>query len=337
MSAPLVSVIVCSYNRAPLLDKCLASLCEQRLPLDEFEVIVVDNHSTDNSAEIIQSYLPRLSGLRATFEANRNVSIARNLGCQLAQGEYVTYIDDDEIVPPEFLANLKGVITRYAPDIVGGPVFPYFTTPKPRWFLDRYETRQFATESGFSLTCRVNGGNFTIRRDILLRVGPFDPKHGIHPGTLGEERKVLDTYRVGMPSEQQKVYYALECYVHHHVAPEKMKRWYMISRRFIGGRSMTWIAHDVHGHRPAGHQVIQSALRWPIRSARKIARQVLGRAPADQSLMEACAGASYELGCLAAQAQIVWQRRRRPSAAPAAVTRQNTAGPAAKDTHAPTA
>ena len=237
MNSAFLSVIVCTYNRAGLLGKCLDSLVKQRIGPDRFEVIVVDNNSRDNTREIAAQYQDKLTTLKYVFEGNQGLSYARNRGCAEAKAEYLIYLDDDAVVPPDYLSNIARVIEEYAPDIMGGPVYPYYTSRKPRWFKDEYETRKYQAESGFSTRGSVSGGNFIIRKSVLEKAGLFDVNLGMKGDKmdLGEERKVLELYRTATPENAQKVYYALECWVEHHVPPEKMTLGYIMKRSYIAG------------------------------------------------------------------------------------------------------
>jgi glucosyl-dolichyl phosphate glucuronosyltransferase len=234
-----LSVIVCTYNRADLLDLSLHSLRGQRLAPQRFEVIVVDNNSTDDTAAVVARHTALAPNIRRVVETRQGLSHARNCGWEQARGQYLVYNDDDAIMPPDYLAQVIDVINRHQPDILGGPVCPFYTSPKPRWWRDEFEFRCYTPASGFSATCRVTGVNFIIRRDLLPRLGMFSPELGMVGATLGlgEEAKVLDTYRAITPAQDQKVYYAHECYLYHHVPDWKMRFGYMVRRSYVNGRT----------------------------------------------------------------------------------------------------
>ncbi len=234
-----LSVIVCTYNRSRLLEKCLSSVVMQETPPGRrYEMIVVDNNSTDDTAAVVQRIANDHKHVLYVQEENQGLSYARNKGAEFACGEYLTYLDDDSMAPEGYLKNLFQVIDEHRPDILGGPIFPYYDSPRPRWFKDRYEIRKFAECSGFSTTCRVSGGNFTIRRELLFQLGCFDVNLGMKGNQigLGEERAVLEDYRRRVPVEFQKVYYSIDCSVLHYVPPYKMKRNYMLKRSYQVGR-----------------------------------------------------------------------------------------------------
>lgn len=234
-----LSVIVCTFNRSRLLEKCLTSLMTQESPPGKrYEVIVVDNNSTDDTQAIVSRIAAGYRHIVYVKEDRQGLSYARNKGAEVARGEYLAYLDDDSMAPEGYLNNLLEVIDKYQPDIIGGPIFPYYDSSRPRWFKDRYELRNFAERSGFSTSCRVSGGNFIIRRELLFNLGGFNVNLGMKGNQigLGEERAVLEDYRRRIPHESQKVYYSLECSVLHYVPHYKMKRSYMLKRSYQVGR-----------------------------------------------------------------------------------------------------
>jgi glucosyl-dolichyl phosphate glucuronosyltransferase len=244
----LLSIIICTYNRAERLADCLEGIVKQQSTSVSFEVIVVDNNSRDNTKELVAGFSSKIPNLRYVFEEKQGLSYARNRGCREAKAACLVYLDDDAIAPPEYLANIVKVTKEHSPDILGGPVYPYYTTPRPRWFKDEYEIRKYADNSGFSATAAVSGGNFIIRKKLLEKLGGFDVKLGMIGGKLGlgEERKVLEQYRASTPPAEQKVYYALECYITHHVPPEKMTLRYIMKRAYIAGKRSQEVITSYH-------------------------------------------------------------------------------------------
>mgnify|MGYP001792971458 CR=1 FL=1 len=101
-NAPPVSVVIPCYNAARFLAETIDSVLEQTSPA--FELIVIDDGSTDGTAEIIDRYGRRLGG-QLIFESgpNRGVSAARNRGTELASGRYLQYLDADDLLRPDAL------------------------------------------------------------------------------------------------------------------------------------------------------------------------------------------------------------------------------------------
>jgi glycosyltransferase involved in cell wall biosynthesis len=203
--------------------------------LTDTEVIVINNKCTDHTDAVVREF----SNVRLIHEKNQGLSYARNRGCDEAAGLYIGYIDDDAKVPASFVQDVITDLLRYDPDIYGGPVYPFYKDPKPAWFKDAYEIRKFVEESGFSETCRVSGGNFFIKKNLLMQLGGFDVTLGMKGNKIGvgEERALLERYRKVTPKSEQRVYYSLRAFIWHYVPPEKMSRWYMMRRFFQIGRT----------------------------------------------------------------------------------------------------
>jgi glycosyltransferase involved in cell wall biosynthesis len=94
---PAISVVICTYNREKFIGEALNCLAKQTLQREQFEIIVVDNRSTDNTAAIVKKFIsdhPELQ-VRYTMEPNKGLSFARNRGMQEARASIITYIDDD--------------------------------------------------------------------------------------------------------------------------------------------------------------------------------------------------------------------------------------------------
>ncbi len=238
--APLLSVVVCTYNREALLSRCLESLLAQDEPGVDYEILVVDNNCTDGTCTLVEGCKAQEPRLLRVMEPRQGLSHARNCGAAAARGRWLAYVDDDAMVPLDYVARCADIIARHAPDILGGPILPYYTTARPAWFRDSYEIRRHTTQTGFSATCPVSGSNFVIRREVLLGLGGFDPALGMQGSTpgYGEERKVLEAYRERTPAAEQKVYYDLDLPVYHHVPPHKLRRAYILGRFFAGGVTM---------------------------------------------------------------------------------------------------
>jgi glycosyltransferase involved in cell wall biosynthesis len=120
-----LSVVIPTYNRRQLLESCLDSLENQRFDKTSFEVIVINDGSSDSTEEFLSSFKIK-TPLHFTFitQGNRGVSHARNTGIQRAQGKYIAFTDDDCILPDDWLNKIYEDIESAAQDIagVGGPL-----------------------------------------------------------------------------------------------------------------------------------------------------------------------------------------------------------------------
>ena len=137
---PRASVIVCTLNRSSLLDGCLASLAAQRLASDEYEIVVVDNGSTDGTRGLVKRWMRDLGNIRLEVEPVTGLSRARNAGIRAARGEVVAFLDDDALASEQWLTALLEAYTR-SPDVgaVVGPVSLVWLVDRPSWVSPRLE------------------------------------------------------------------------------------------------------------------------------------------------------------------------------------------------------
>ena len=122
----MISVIICTYNRADLLTDVLQTVCEQTLERSEYEVIVVDNNSTDDTSAVSHTFVARYSNVRYCFEPQQGLSHAPNRGWREARGDVVIYLDDDCIVPYGTQVVASEIIEQHFPDLFGGPFEPFY-------------------------------------------------------------------------------------------------------------------------------------------------------------------------------------------------------------------
>lgn len=101
-----LSIIVPVYNVADYLQKCLDSLLEQDLPQNEYEIIVVNDGSTDNSGEIAQQYADKYPNITLINQANQGLSGARNTGIKHSKGDYIQFVDSDDYLEKNVLGGL---------------------------------------------------------------------------------------------------------------------------------------------------------------------------------------------------------------------------------------
>jgi len=293
------SVIVPTYNREKILDRCLNSLSKQDFDKKHYEIIVVNNNSPDGTEEVIRRYMNVYENILGVREVKQGASNARNRGAEEACGEYLIFIDDDVVAPPEYLANVVKVLSEDQPDIMGGPMYPYYTDSRPAWFRDEYEIRKYEEKSGFSRRCRVTGANFVIKKGVFKKVGMFTPELGPIGGKMNfaDDAQVLDTYRDLTPLSEQKVYYALECYVMHHVPAERMKFNYLMRRSFHFGRSAVY-ADTLRGKSGSSGGLL-TVSRGLAGVMLQLARGLVSRGPTRVDYIVLCRRFTFLLGLLA--------------------------------------
>ncbi len=177
--APAFSVVIPTYNRAHLLPRAIQSVLRQSFA--EFELIVVDDHSTDDTPQVVRAFSdPRLVYVRR--EQNGGASATRNSGIRRSRGQYVAFLDDDDEYRPPFLAEMHQALAT-APDTVGfgwSGVRVVQDTPQGQVTVEeRYWQPRFQNRQEAYLTClRAKGmgsnDGLTVRRAAFEVVGLFD-------------------------------------------------------------------------------------------------------------------------------------------------------------------
>jgi glycosyltransferase involved in cell wall biosynthesis len=233
-----LSVIIASHNRADLVAQALDSLVQQTVPQAEYEVIVVDNASTDHTAQVAKDKTDVIPGLRYIFEKRLGLSWARNAGMLAATGRYIAYLDDDATAEPQWIeALLAAFATQPAPACIGGRVELNWagrpqSVPQRYWSLLTY--LDYGTEDR-PLTSKeyLVGANMAFERGALLRTGGFSTDLGRQGGKLlsGEEAQIVERIR----QEGGLVYYASRATVWHLVQAERTRRSWLWRRIFWDG------------------------------------------------------------------------------------------------------
>jgi GT2 family glycosyltransferase len=180
MSAPpLVSVVVPTHDRGMLVAECLASLAAAEYPQDRYEVIVVGAACADDTRELVARAAAgsRSPSVRWIETASRDANAARNAGIGAASGDLIALLDDDVLVPPEWLRELAAGAERHpGADCLGGPIRPRFEGEPPRT-CPRHELPGLTFDEGDDEhdVAEVWGCNMAVRRAAVARVGPLLP------------------------------------------------------------------------------------------------------------------------------------------------------------------
>ncbi|MCU0329763.1 MAG: glycosyltransferase family 2 protein [Candidatus Kapabacteria bacterium] len=163
-SRPFFSVIMCTFNRAALLPRALDSLIAQTER--DWELIVVDDGSTDDTVSVVQKYAAGGLPCRLIWHTNRGTGMSRNIGIMASSGLFVTFLDSDDAYAPDHLQSRKQILLEYPSiEFIHGGV----TVIGEPTVADRHDPSRTIPIS----ECVV-GGTFVIRRDTVFQLGGFD-------------------------------------------------------------------------------------------------------------------------------------------------------------------
>ncbi len=182
-AAPLISVIICTLNRAELLRRALASVVDQEFPRSDYEVVIVDNGSTDRTPDVAAQFQGN-ADIRYVREERPGLCIARNTGWGAAAGRYVAFFDDDAIASRGWLAAIRDGFGAAPPavGVIGGRVDPIWESPRPDWLADAIARSLTIVDWGpsdkFIDDIRrewLVGANMAVPKVLLAEVGGFHP------------------------------------------------------------------------------------------------------------------------------------------------------------------
>ncbi|GAH49670.1 unnamed protein product, partial [marine sediment metagenome] len=183
----LISIIVPTRNRSSTLKQCLSHLSELSFKPNLFEVLVIDNGSTDDTKYVVDSFKDRISYLRYFFSDTPGLHTGRNLGLEKARGEILCYIDDDSLVTEGWLKGIERAFEGPNVALVGGPCLPKYESEPPEWLHYLWDQCEFGKTSGHLSLLDfgdklipippgyIYGCNFNIRKNVLLRFKGFLP------------------------------------------------------------------------------------------------------------------------------------------------------------------
>jgi glycosyltransferase involved in cell wall biosynthesis len=238
-----VSIVIGTYNRCRLLERAIECLVAQ--PKDiRFEIIVVDNNSTDETCKVVNSFQQSDFPVRYVFEPHQGISHARNAGIIHSRSPIVAFTDDDVRVAPDWVSTIKKTFDAH-PEIgfIGGKVLPVWNAPPPAWLtrnhwgplgVQDHGDSEFYLEP--SRVTGVIGANLVVRREVFDHVGTFSLKVQLVKGGIGmmeDHEYVTRMWRGGIVG-----LYVPQLLVEAPVESERMKKKY--HRRWHKGHGRSY-------------------------------------------------------------------------------------------------
>src|SRR5215203_5676968 len=232
--SPIISVVICTYNRAKYIREALDSLACQSLPKNEFEIIIANNNSTDNTASICNEFITAHPELLVKYylETQQGASFARNTGASHAVGKLLCFMDDDAVAEKDFLLNIKAFHTSH-PDIhgFGGRIIPRYIPSEPNW-MSHYVSSLVGNFDYAPEVKEFSPNRYPLESNMIVSKKSFDEVGGFNTAIPG----VKGTLRIGgegkdfflrLKQKGYKIYYVPDIVVHHVVETEKLTKEYM--------------------------------------------------------------------------------------------------------------
>lgn len=248
--SPRLSVILCTYNRRNLVLSALASIRRQTLSYEQFEVVIIDNGSTDGTLAAVRTYVS--AGVQpgrkvedrwqvqCLSEPQNGLAYARHTGLLAASGEVAVFLDDDVIADPYFLEHLLTAYDETHADAIGGRVELRWEAARPHWltedlldmigyFAPSPKRTQLEVGKSFS-SC-----SFSVKIEALRSINYFSPflSKRLHvPASMEIEDLCRRLQQAGY-----NLWYEPDAVVAHRAPAARLKRPYFVGRAYWQGRS----------------------------------------------------------------------------------------------------
>ncbi len=235
----MVSIVVSTYNRCDFLEDCIKSYDEQDCDKSLFEVLIINNNSTDNteniSFELIKKY-PKIN-ISYILEINQGLSYGRNRGVKESKFDLIHFFDDDAVATPNYVSTIIDTFERYPRAVsVGGKILLNYFEGRPSWASVHMESIFGLFDIGdaemeFPRKNYPRGSNMTFKRQVFNEVGNFDVSLGRNGKIMlgGEEKEMFQRiYKFGASVIYNPL---IVCY---HAVPEPRTRIDFIRKQVLG-------------------------------------------------------------------------------------------------------
>jgi len=229
---PRICVCICTYKRPRLIAELLRTLDGQETEgLFDFALVVVDNDRSESGRTVVEAEAGRLkTPVLYIVEPEQNIALARNKAVANAHGDFLAFIDDDELPGPRWLLNMFKALTLFETAGVLGPVVPRYEVSPPRWVLAGRFFERPRYFSGYYLFWEsTRTGNCLLRRSIFDDKGDwFLPKFG----SGGEDRDFFKR----MIARGHVFVWCDEAPVYESVPQERMRKAIHLKRALLRGK-----------------------------------------------------------------------------------------------------
>ncbi|MCP4404618.1 MAG: glycosyltransferase family 2 protein [bacterium] len=275
-----LSVIMCTFNRASYLRKALQSLLRQSLPPESFEILVVDNASTDETRQMLAKEFSSTINLRSLHEPTLGVSRARNTGWRHAQGKYVAYLDDDALASPDWCCKILNAFRAYDSKIacIGGKIELIWEAPCPDWVSATMQN-YFSVPHWSSTPKNLVPGEWLSSCNLAFPKHLLEKTEGFKTYLDRRGNSLLSMGEIVLQRElQQRGYqciYDQHILVRHHVPAHQLTKKWFLRRAWWNGISVAYA--DIYQKKSSydksliiGQHAVENALsglKWCIMTA----------------------------------------------------------------------
>jgi hypothetical protein len=234
-----VTVAVITYNRSRQLRQALGGIMRQDYPADRWEILVIDNNSTDDTKDVVASFVTANPAPRRIMETRQGLDHGRNRAVEEARGDLVVLVDDDILMEPDWLSQLVAPFSSESAHkigVVGGEVVPVFPDGVPVWLEGAHRPLAFRTDPGpLPADQAPMGANFAFPKWVFVRFGMFDTRLDRQGARLfggGDSQMIRRLRSVGL-----EAWFVPGAKVLHQIPAERLTLVYALRHAFDSARS----------------------------------------------------------------------------------------------------
>ncbi|MEJ7767500.1 MAG: glycosyltransferase family 2 protein [Chitinophagaceae bacterium] len=289
-----LSIVIPTFNRSAFLELTLKSIVEQQIETRSFEVIVIDNGSTDATEIVCKKFRTLIKNFIYHYDDEPGQLTGRHKGTELSCAGIISFIDDDVELNPKWIDSIIAVFdANLSVSIVGGPCLPKYQQYPPSWVKNFWEPTPYGGVMCLPLSLidigaesleidplYVFGLNYSIRKDVLLKLG------GFHPDCIPKDlQKFQGDGETGLSlkakSSNIKALYTSAAFLYHQVAADRLtsayfEKWYYyngVCQSFTDIRS----AFKLNGTKPDATFNIQKRLYQKVSKVNEIVKRAVRR------------------------------------------------------------
>jgi len=263
----MISAIISTYNRDRFLNGLFESILEQTISKDDYEIVIVNNNSTDQTDHLCKHFIATHPEINCSYfiEKQQGLSFGRNRGISESKGELVTFLDDDAVIAPDFFEKTITFFESHpAVNAIGGKILLKYMETKPDWYNPYLASLLGFFDPGneekiFSGKNYFRGSNMSFRKGIFEKYDAFNTSLGrVGKSLFGNEEKEL-FYR--FKSKGEEMWYVPSAIVYHLVPIERTTNDFVRKQALGTGASQRKHA-EVQGKAHLVIAIISELIKW---------------------------------------------------------------------------
>lgn len=230
-----LTIAICTYNRAKFLDLGLNALLQQTIPSKKFEILIIDNNSSDNSFDVFKSYENQFDSIKYIKELKQGISYARNSALKACNTKWLLFLDDDAKAHSNLVEETIKIISDYKFNCFGGRYFGWFDRKKPSYIPEGFGSKKNLSNKVIELSePLLESGVMCVEKEVAIAIGGFSTEVG-HFGKVKSYGEDIEL-QIKLLASNYKLGYTPNMIIDHWVDPEKLKFKNIMYLNYVSGK-----------------------------------------------------------------------------------------------------